>query len=69
MKPVIELRMDRLTEKRVTIFDQAVLGLFQDRAAISSASVSASVDLASKKSGVESPKLLETSRVVPKATD
>ena len=30
-KPLIELKRDRLTEKRVTIYDQAVLTLYQDR--------------------------------------
>ena len=32
VKPLIELRKDRLTEKRVTIYDQAVLSLYEDRA-------------------------------------
>ena len=29
-KPLIELKKDRLTEKRVTIYDQAVMSLYQD---------------------------------------
>ena len=57
-KPLIELKKDRLTEKRVTIYDQAVLTLYQDRA------IQQVSDHQASKSEVESPKLLHTSRVL-----
>ena len=33
-KPTIQLKMDRLTQKRATIYDQAVCELFKERSSI-----------------------------------
>ena len=48
VKPLIELRLDHLTEKRATLFDQAVVDLFAEYYA--------------KERDLGSPKVLETSR-------
>ena len=51
-KPLIELHLDKLSTKRATIFDQAVLSLFRLYRS----------NAADHNLSVESPKLLETAK-------